>query len=286
MGKDKQVSPRKLITSTIERIGREHGMRRVWEDWVEGMALAWANMLGNADHDWRNDAWRDREERYMRLVQRYGAETWRELARLAQVFPDVLEELETGSPDGTAGVRRNAWDGGGDPLGELYMTLDFANEHMGQFFTPWDICLVNARMLLGDPLPEIEEKGWISVADPACGSATGLLAAAWVLRERGANPQRQAAFHGVDLSSVAAHMAFVNLAARGLPGKIVHGNSLTLQVFEVWRTPAWTMGRWERRLPRLQPVVDAVAVEVEPAPAPARTKARRPREVPGQGSLF
>ena len=130
MAKEKLVPPRKQIINTIERVGREHGMRRVWEDWIEGMALAWANMLGNAAPSLQDDAWREREARYMQLVQRYGAETWRELARLAQAFPDVLEELETGSPDGAALVRKHAWDGGGDPLGEMYMTLDFGNESL------------------------------------------------------------------------------------------------------------------------------------------------------------
>ena len=294
MAKEKLVPPRKLITNTIERVGREHGMRRVWEDWIEGMALAWANMLGNAAPSLQDDAWREREERYMRLVQRYGAEVWRELARLAQAFPDVLEELETGSPDGCAPVRSNAWSGGGDPLGELYMTLDFGNERMGQFFTPWEICLLNARMILGSAeelAGEIEGKGWITIDDPACGSATHLLAACWVAREHGLNPQRHVGFHGTDLSGVAAQMAYVNLAARGLPGMIVHGNSLTLQTFEIWRTPAWILGRWERRLPRLQRVDEVEpAPELPPAPDPSaeptRAKARRPREVPGQGSLF
>ena len=296
MAKEKLVPPRKLITNTIERVGREHGMRRVWEDWIEGMALAWANVLGNAAPRLQDDAWREREERYMRLVQRYGAEVWRELARLAQAFPDVLEELETGSPDGAAATRKHGWEGGGDPLGELYMTLDFGNERMGQFFTPWEICLLNARVILGSAeelAGEIEGKGWITIDDPACGSATHLLAACWVARERGVNPQRQVGFHGTDLSGVAAQMAYVNLAARGLPGMIVHGNSLTLQTFEVWRTPAWILGRWEQRLPRLQRVdevelAQSVAPELapDPPPEPARAKARRPREVPGQGSLF
>lgn len=288
MAKEKLIPPRKQITNTIERVGREHGMRRVWEDWIEGMALAWANVLGNADPDWRDDAWRDREARYLRLVERYGAASWRELARLAQVFPDVLEELETGSPDGAAATRKHGWEGGGDPLGELYMTLDFGNERMGQFFTPWEICLLNARMILGSAeelAGEIEGKGWITIDDPACGSATHLLAACWVAREHGLNPQRHVGFHGTDLSGVAAQMAYVNLAARGLPGMIVHGNSLTVQTFEVWRTPAWILGRWERRLPPLERV-DEPAPLAEMAEPPARTKARRPREVPGQGSLF
>lgn len=293
VAKEKLVPPRKQIINTIERVGREHGMRRVWEDWIEGMSLAWANVLGNADHEWRDNAWHEREARYMRLVERYGAETWRELARLAQVFPDVLEELECGSPDGAALTRKHGWEGGGDPLGELYMTLDFGNEHMGQFFTPWDICLLNARMILGSAeelAEELAEKGWITIDDPACGSATHLLAACWVARERGLNPQRQVGFHGTDLSGVAAQMAYVNLAARGLPGMIVHGNSLTVQTFEIWRTPAWILGRWERRLPPLRRV-DEPEAELELAdppttPEPARTKARRPREVPGQGNLF
>ena len=57
------------------------------------------------------------------------------------------------------------------------MALGLANEWKGQFFTPYDICRAMAAMNLGEDLKsQIEEKGWVSVSDPACGAGALLLA--------------------------------------------------------------------------------------------------------------
>lgn len=253
------MEPRKLITRTLERVGHRHGMRQVWEDWIEGLALAFANALGNRDERFKDDAWRAREDRYLRIVRRYGPEEWREVA-------------------GLTGPAAAAAQAPGDLLGELYMSLEFGNDRAGQFFTPWHLCLVNARLLVGDAeqlRAEVARRGYITVDDPACGSATMLFAFAEVCREAGIDPHTEVWFHGTDISSSAVHLAYVNLALRGLPAQIVHGNTLTLETFGTWETPAHTLAGWPLRLsgaePPLARIVRLLSALVDGVPGPAPT---------------
>jgi hypothetical protein len=240
--------PRKVIVDTIHRLGSEHGVAQVWSDWIEGMALGWANAIGNGKPETRGDTWREREARYMAIVKRYGPEDWRKLAALQDTLVELLEGLEVGEP-GTRPAQKQAWNGGGDPLGELYMELELGNDRAGQFFTPWSVCLVMAKLHgIGALVDDIASQGFCKVDDCAVGSGSLLLALAEVAREEGINPQTQIWFSGRDLSSNAAHMAYVNLCLRGLPGVIEHGNTISLEIFGAWITPWHYLRGWPDRL--------------------------------------
>lgn len=264
---DRPISPsqaRAHIVKTLRRLAHSTSLRQMWDDWLEGMALAFANFPGNSMEMLRGEAWKEREAKYMRLVERHGPERWREIAALTGVLVDMLEEQQA------VGVQTSGWSGG-DPLGELFMELEFGNEDAGQFFTPWSLCVVKARLLLDEDLLDlIDDLGFVTLDDPAVGSGTILLAAADRALELGANPQTQMRFHGRDVSLSSVHMAYVNLALRGLPGIIEHGNTLTMEIWSKWTTPAYILGGWSYRRQR-QPVdhrqvlVDAVGRELPDA---------------------
>ena len=63
-----------------------------------------------------------------------------------QAFGIVLRNTEgfSGTEDGPPGALRLS-----DPLGAVYM-LTSANEHAGQFFTPWNVADIMAQMTIGD----------------------------------------------------------------------------------------------------------------------------------------
>lgn len=276
MVRDNPANPRKVIVDTIHRLGSEHGVAQVWSDWCEGMALGWANAIGNANPEARGEVWHEREARYMALVKRYGPEDWRKLAALQDTLVDLLEGLDVGQRP----AQNTAWNGGGDPLGELYMELELGNDRAGQFFTPWSACLVMAKLQgIGAAQDDIDSQGFCTVDDCAVGSGSLLLALAEVAREEGINPQTQLWFHGRDLSSNAVHMAYVNLCIRGLAGSIEHGDTLRMHIFDAWITPWHYLRGWPERLAaapmiakmrsivrEAQALVEAVAVEIEEAP--------------------
>lgn len=102
-----------------------------------------------------------------------------------------------------------------------------------------------------------------------------LLAFAEVCREAGIDPHTEVWFHGTDISSSAVHLAYVNLALRGLPAQIVHGNTLTLETFGTWETPAHTLAGWPLRLsgalPPLARIVRLLSALIDGVPEPAPT---------------
>lgn len=247
---DAVVAPseaRSHIVKTLRWLGTTTSLRQLWDDWVEGMALAFANFGGNSNPLLRDEVWVAREARYMQLVERYGPEVWREIAGLFPVLVDLVEELQI---YGTAPPMKQAWSGGGDPLGELFMELELGNDAAGQFFTPWSMCVVKAHMLMSDLPDLVEQLGFVTIEDPAVGSGTTLLAAAAHALELGVNPQTQMRFHGRDISASAVHMAFVNCSLRGLPAIIEHGDTLRMEIWSKWVSPMFLMGGWKYRRQR------------------------------------
>ena len=66
-------------------------------------------------------------------------------------------------------------------------------------------------------------------------------------------------------------MAYIQCALFHIPAIIVHGNSLTVEEWDHWATPAHVLGFWDHRLRKArapQPVATVPAVAtIEPASA-------------------
>jgi hypothetical protein len=93
-----------------------------------------------------------------------------------------------------------------------------ARDGGGEFYTPACISKLLAQLTVGDP-----------PADRPM---------AEVLKERGISVSRMRATC-IDVSRVACDMCFLNLSLWGIPAQIVHGNSLSLEVWGSWRTFFW-----------------------------------------------
>lgn len=52
----------------------------------------------------------------------------------------------------------------------------------------------------------------------------------------------------MDVDATAAGMLYLQLAYLEIPAEVVTGNSLTLSVRRVNRTPLWYIGNWEQRI--------------------------------------
>lgn len=177
----------------------------VWQDMVVMIACAIANAVDKRHFD-------KREAMYMRTIQKYN-----EAER--QIFPEFFTQIVLGmdqNPDC-------------DFLGELYMNLELGNKHVGQFFTPYDVCRVMAEVTInGDFLKgQVEKHGWISINDCACGAGATLVAAANYLRSIGINYQMQALFVAQDVDMTVALMCYIQLSLLGCAGYVVIGNTLT-----------------------------------------------------------
>lgn len=135
-----------------------------------------------------------------------------------------------------------------DFLGAIFMELELGSDSMGQFFTPYHIQSLMAKIVMPDAEQTIRQEGFVTISDPACGSAGMIIAYAENLLEAGYNPSEQMYAHCVDIDPIAADMSFIQLSLLGIPAQVVTGNALTLECNKVRFTPVYYINNFETRL--------------------------------------
>lgn len=227
----------KNIIRMMDGVSARHSKWEVWNDFITMSAISIANVF-------KGSYWKEREERYLSLAGKYSA---KELGTIASMFAEVTEAMDA-NPDQ-------------DFLGELFMALGLGNEWAGQFFTPYDVCRVMARMSMEpDPSAEIQKKGWVAVSDPACGAGALLLAFANACRREGINYQTSVLFVAQDIDFLAGCMCYIQMSLMGCPGYVVIDDTLINPSVSydrrglipqdkgnVWYTPMYFSDIWQWR---------------------------------------
>lgn len=72
-----------------------------------------------------------------------------------------------------------------------------------------------------------------------------IIALARTIREAGFHEQQALHVTAVDVNIRAVHMAYVQLSLLHIQTIIVHGNSITLEEWSHWHTPARVLGGWQ-----------------------------------------
>lgn len=176
---------------------------QAWSDFVEMTAIAISNRF-----EIREDVKQDRERRYMDIIGQYSKSE-------QEVFPELLAIL-------AMALERNSEQ---DFLGEMFMALELGSHWKGQFFTPYSVCQMMAKVNVQDAKDKIGKKGYVSVNDPACGAGATLIAARNALELDGIGGT-QAFFVGQDIDRTAAMMCYVQLSLLGCAGYVVIADTL------------------------------------------------------------
>lgn len=124
-----------------------------------------------------------------------------------------------------------------DILGLLYAELSSqgGKQLLGQYFTPWNMAVLMARMNPSQINPG--KVGLTVQSDPACGSGVMLLAKAnQVLEESGIEELRRWSFYACDLDGICARMTAIQLAANCAVHRVEIGEILVLQGDTLSRT--------------------------------------------------
>lgn len=173
-------------------------------------------------------------------------------------------------------------EGGCDFLGQVVGDLELLNDRMGQFFTPYDVSRMIAEMTLQDAGAVIREKGFVTVAEPACGAGGMVIAAADVLAKQGFDIAQQLYVDATDVSATCFKMTYLQASLRGIPATIRRGNTLSREMFDHAHTPAF--------LPFYLAHRAAFDAWQQPAPTESRPEPERPTIKPtaytSQPSLF
>lgn len=271
----------------FDQVCRRHSPWTVWADFVVMSAAIISNSV-DKDHAV------EREKTYMALASKYDRS---ELECLSRMFAEVVNGLEE-NPDQ-------------DFLGDLFMTLELGNEHKGQFFTPYSVCKMTAKMTYGKDLEaKIDQRGWVSVNDPACGAGALLVAFANECRLQHTNYQTSVLFVAQDIDHIVGCMCYIQLSLLGCPGYVVIGNSLTEPCVgidgdplipvpgdNIWYTPMYFRDVWHyRRLGQVMNRViraspqqaeprDVLEAEAVPEPEPLDCPAPQLLDETGMGQL-
>lgn len=220
-----------------------HNPYPLFGDCVESIAIAISNAVDLRHRE-------EREARYMAHVERYGSDIMSDFAKVLAHITTALEAEPA------------------DVLGQVFHELELHNDARGQFFTPYDLCRMMAEMLIGDDTPkQIQERGFITAQEPACGSGAMVIALAEAMEKRGLNYQQHLHVTAIDVDARAAHMAYVQFSLLHIPAVIYVGNSLSLEIHEAWYTPAHILGGWSYRLQK-QAVSPEASERVEPVVIP------------------
>lgn len=170
----------------------------------------------------------EREEQYLQIINRYQK---KEQEAMAEICGKLFMLLSSVVYDDCAF---------GDYLGELFMTCFMGNKHMGQFFTPYHVSKLCAKLSIGTP--NKAEGKILTINDSCCGSGGMMLAALDVLKnDFDINYAMDCFIDCSDIDLRCVHMAYLQLSLAGVPAIVKHKNSLTRELFSTWRTPAFML---------------------------------------------
>ena len=192
------------IIKRIQELSGRYSPYNIFSDWIECSALA----IQNACTMPHTDLWEAREKEYLDVMNRYNEKERFAIRGLFFLLVDALEEEMT------------------DVLGEVYMAADLGSKSTGQFFTPFHLSELCAKMALPHWEKEYSEHGTISLNEPSCGGGGMIIAAAKVMRDAGINPQRALNVVAQDLDWKGVYMTYLQLSLLGIRAKVVQGDTL------------------------------------------------------------
>lgn len=174
-----------------------------------------AMSISNSVTAFHGPIWEEREDTYMSTMQKYDPE---EQTAFAEMMAWLAETLDDG-PD--------------DVLGDIYMKSGMGSKAAGQFFTPFHLSEVTAKLAVNMDI--LADNDVIELNEPSCGGGGMIIATAKVLHEAGVNYQKRLEVVAQDLDWKGVYMCYVQLSLLGIRAICVQGDTL-MQPFDPRRT--------------------------------------------------
>lgn len=193
------------IVKRIQRMSGSQSPYNIFSDWIECFALS----IANTSMLIHNSVWQEREKRYKQIINKYSKEERIQFAEMCGLLTLAYEDGKD--------FRF------GDILGEIYMESGSGNKHTGQFFTPYHVSLLTAKMSIP---ADYDGTAPIKINEPTCGSGGMIVAAAEVLHRKGISFQKCMRVETQDLDWRAVYMCYVQLSLFGINAVVVQGDTL------------------------------------------------------------
>ena len=193
---------KKQIIATINAISGRYAPYNIFSDWIEMCSLAIQNQVTFV----HSKIWKQREEQYLDISKRY---TEKELDKFAEMFVLLGDALTENMSD---------------VLGEIFMEAGMGSKYTGQFFTPFHLSELCARMNITQEVIAKNER--ITLNEPSCGGGGMVIAACKVLHDAGFDYQRKLDVVAQDLDWKGVYMTYLQLSLIGCRAIVVQGDTL------------------------------------------------------------
>ena len=183
------------------------------------------------------------EEKYLNTAKKYSR---KQLDYFAAMNAYTLISLDMGMKDF---------------LGEMFNMNGLGEHRKGQFFTPYHVSKLMGRLHCINLKVDIENKDFITMCEPCCGSGGMVIAFADCMKEEGINFQQKLYVEAMDIEEICYKMAYLQLSLLGIAAKVQLGDSLTLKVKETLYTPMFFINGFYRRLKEFKEIEEVQSGE-------------------------
>lgn len=176
----------------------------------------------------------EREKTYLNIIKKYDKDMQYLIAEIfAKIYLLLTSQIDYGFAD---------------YIGELYMKSETSSKNAGQFFTPYHLSKACAEVAIGKEKVEgyIEQDKILTLNEPACGSGGMIIATIDTLYNKyDFNYSRNLFVECSDIDARCVYMTYLQLACTGVPAVIYQRDTLSMQTWQRWETPAYIM-QWLR----------------------------------------
>jgi hypothetical protein len=208
----------------LRELAAREPLSRTFATWCALGALTLSNAVDP-------QAYQAREAEYMQLIKAYSRE---ELDGFCALLGSLITAMDA--------------EPFSDLLGALYTHLELHHRHASLYITPESLAGLMAQIMVPGMLQSIIDHGYVAFNEPCCGSGVMILAVARAMVAEGYTLHQDLHVIATDVNRLAVHMCYIQCTLHGIPAVIHHGDSLTGETWETWRTFAHQMAGWEARL--------------------------------------
>ena len=194
---------RKSIIRIIDEISGSYSRYEIFSDWVKSCALA----MSNACTFIPDDVWTSREKEYMAIANKHGEKAMHRFSEMLAILTMIFEDEMS------------------DVLGQIYMEGEMGSKQTGQFFTPYHISEMCAKIALSN----VREGGKYVMNEPSCGGGGMIIATAAALKEAGIDYQMVMDVTAQDLDWKGVYMCYLQLSLLGISATCIQSDTLSGQ---------------------------------------------------------
>lgn len=199
-GENEQVeNHKKIIADMIIEISGHRSPYQVFYDWCTCMAMAFQN---SCDMFKDSEVYKHHEELYQNTIKQYSESEQEKLYEMTgRLFLAFENEIS-------------------DYLGGIYMEAGCGNKYVGQFFTPFHLSELTAKLGVDGTDKDYH------MNEPSCGGGAMILATAKVLSDYGINFQKRLKVVAQDLDWLGVYMTYIQCSILGIDAIVVQGDTL------------------------------------------------------------